>query len=704
GETVPHILAAVLQTEPDWSRLPQPLHPQITHVLERCLTKRPRNRLHSIADVRIELEAVMADPSGAATTLSEATVAAAPRSRWPLIGVGAAAALAAAVAGWFLRPMPESLAASVVRFTAPLPDDQSFSLDAVSMISTSRDGAKIAYVANNQLYQRILEDAEPRPVSGTLDPDSALGASQPAYSPDGEWLAYVDLRANAGPYQIRRVPTSGGAPVLLHEASGGSNFQYSLTWPTDDTIMFANAEGVVSIPANGGAVEVLVAGSNDERLYSPQLLPDGRSVLFTVVPGGPGSSGGYESAQVAVQSIGGDDRTIVWQGGGAARYMPTGHLVYAQGTALFAIAFDPVARAISGGPVPLLDGLRRSGGGLSDTGHFAISDTGTLVNIPGDPALAGGTEQIETTVVWVDSDGREELLPIRPDDYTHARVSPDGTKVALVVGASLGRSTPPAIWIYDSNTRNLSLMATDPQVADGPVWSGDSRRIYFRSPGENGLDILMIELESGEISHIASGTDDGFPFPLPWSLTPDEQTLVIVNAQSATDVDIATVDLNNNQLTRMLFGAGNQNEPSISPNGAWIAHSEISAAGGESEILIRPFPDVFRTVIPVGTGDSPVFSRDGTQLYFVTGDGISAAPVEYEPNLRVGEPVSVLESDQYMWQLFGRTWDPDPTGERFIVPRSPEVDDDDSNSAENFNRIDVVLNWFEELRERVPTP
>jgi Tol biopolymer transport system component len=418
----------------------------------------------------------------------------------------------------------------------------------------------------------------------------------------------------------------------------------------------------------------------------------------------PSSQSGYEQAEVVVQSIGSEQRTVVWRGGMAARYVPTGHLVYAQGTALFAIAFDPTARTISGGPVPLMDGIRRSGNGFSDTANYGISDTGTFAHIPGAPDATQEAETILTTMVWIDRDGREEPLPIRPDDYTSARVSPDGTKLALVVGASLGRPNPPAIWIYDTETRNLRLMATEPAVHDGPVWSGDSRRIYFRSPGERALDINVIDLETGEVAAVTKGSPEGFPFMLSWSLSPDEQTLAIINAQDQTDVDIATIDLTNGQPTRMLFGPGQQNEPAFAPNGTWLAHMEAETIGGASEINIRPFPNVFRTLIPVGAGQSPVFSRDGTQLFFQSGTGISAVPVEYEPTLRVGTPTAVIESSDYMWNLFGRTWDPDPTGERFIVPRSPDAPVDDDGDDSNLSRIDIVVNWLEELKARVPTP
>src|SRR5690606_36742888 len=146
--------------------------------------------------------------------------------------------------------------------------------------------------------------------------------------------------------------------------------------------------------------------------------------------GEPGTLIDFDTIQIIVQSVGGDDRTAVWDGGAAARYLPSGHLVYAQGTALFAARFDPEARAFLSTPVPMVQGVRRSPSGMTDTANFAISDTGTLVSIPGGTSPVVN-EGIETTVTWVDRDGNEEPLPaVRPDDYTMARISPDGTKIA----------------------------------------------------------------------------------------------------------------------------------------------------------------------------------------------------------------------------------------------------------------------------------
>jgi serine/threonine-protein kinase len=595
-----------------------------------------------------------------------------------------------------------------VRLSLPLPEDHT--THPTSMLTVSHDGTRIAYFAAGQLYVRNLGETDARPVPGTAE---RLTVTDPAFSPDGQWLAYVQVVTPSGPYAVKRVPVSGGAPVAVYNAATPAEYPRGLSWPEPDTLLFANQQGVVRLPANGGAAEVLVPQGADESLHSPQLLPGGESVLLTRTQRLAGTVGAYDQGQIVVAAIGGEDRRIVWQGGSAARYVPSGHLLFVQGNALFAIAFDADARAVRGGPVPIVQRLRRPPNStLTDAANYAVSDAGTLALIPRtDNAADDATPRIETTLTWVDRTGREEPLPVRPDDYTLARISPDGTRIALVIGGALGRvNSPPAIWIYDLRTENLSLLATEPAVNDGPVWSADGRRIFFRAvvlgDGEVvGGNVHSIELETGEIALLAESAT-GFPITMPWALVPGSDTLAVINAMSVQDVNLATLSLASREFARLLEGAGNQSEPSFSPDGAWVAYSD-TPVDGTPEINIRPFPAVSRTRIPVGRGQHPVFSRDGTELFFIDGEGIAVAEVSYEPTLRVGAPRRLLTSASYYWGQYGRAWDLDPSGQRFLMIRTPAAaaavpTTGDVEPAER-PRIDVVVNWLTELAARVPS-
>jgi serine/threonine-protein kinase len=701
GESVQHVLADVLKTEPDWARLPKNLHPRLKLLLERCLTKKPHNRLHSIADARVDIDTVLRDPRGA-TPGPAVGDAAVRKSATVLRLAGAGVAIAVAgLAGWLLRPAPAPEPKTVVRFSVPLLPEQWLGGPAISMLAVSPDGTRVAFSASNpplrypMIFLRNLGESEARPVPGTGDPNA--GAAQPAFSPDGLSLAYVDVRGDLGPFIVKRVPVGGGAPVAVHEATFGSTgFPKGLTWPTAETILFANAQGIVRVPANGGATEVLVPRGEDERLDSPQLLPGGEAVLFTRVPGAQNTMGGFEAAQVVVQSIGRDDRTVVLDGGSAAKYLPTGHLVYAEGTALFAIPFDPAARTVRGGPVRLVEGLRRSIDGGSDTANFAVADTGTLALIPVSPD-ADKPARGETTLAWVDREGREiEPFPVRPAEYTWARISPDGTKVALVIGAIVARQAQAAIWIFDRRTENLSLLTAEPGGDDAPVWSSDGSRIFFRSFRDDRVGVYAIEVATGETTLLAASSPD-FPIPRPETISPDDRTLALLYGGDGGGFNIAALSLPDLVLMPLLNSEALEGPPSIAPNGAAIAYYEL-LGGGTGEIYIRPFPAVSRTRILVGPGLLPVFSRDGAELFFVASRGLWSAPVTYEPTLRVGTPRRLFEG-AFMWDFFGRAWDVDPSGERFLVIRAPGSA---AASLPTNERIDVVLNWFEELESRVP--
>lgn len=572
------------------------------------------------------------------------------------------------------------------------------------MLALSPDGAHLAYVANNRIYLRSMNEAEARPVPGTEEP--GVGPTMPAFSPDGQWLVYLSIASGTGPFVIKRVPLSGGAPIPIHEGSGVlADIQQGLSWPTPDTILFAAPDGIVRIPANGGAQEVLVPRAEGERFFSPQLLPGGEAILFTRLLGPPGSDGlGLDRAQVVVQSIGGDDRTVVWQGGSAARYLPSGYLTYAQRNALFAIPFDADTRSVRGSPVQMVRNLFR--GALpvvTDTANVAVSDTGTLALVQGVSNIGVSLvrARAETTLVWVDRDGNEEPLDVRPDDYTQARISPDGQKIALAVGSVFqAQERPPAIWMYDLTTGNLSLVSGDIS-ADAPVWSTDGRRLFFRSMRQDAPGIYVVELDTREITLVAAYTADA-PFAVAWSISPDDGTLALVSSTSGADINLATLSLADGKFTPLLQAKEIEVEPSIAPNGAWIAYqlgaSAITRAG--SEIEIRPFPAISSTRIPVGQGERPVFSSDGSELFFFDGHDLATAPISCEPTLRVGKRRKLFELTNYVVSVLGRSWDVDPSGERFLMIRSPDAPVAATETSRP--RMDIVLNWFEELKERVP--
>jgi serine/threonine-protein kinase len=239
------------------------------------------------------------------------------------------------------------------------------------MIAISPDATRIAFLANGQLFLRNLNETEARPVPGTNE--GGFGPGSPVFSPDGQMVAYIHAVTLGGPYIVKRVPVAGGTPVTVFTSQ--TNLQYyewGLTWPKSDTMMFVHSDGIARISANGGTPEVLVKRSEGEAFESPQILPGDDEVLFVrLAAQNPGLIGinAWDNAEIVIQSIDDNDPTVIWKGGSHARYLPTGHIIYARGNTLFALSIDLGSRKVTGGPVPVLEGIRRSSNGFTDAAH-----------------------------------------------------------------------------------------------------------------------------------------------------------------------------------------------------------------------------------------------------------------------------------------------------------------------------------------------
>lgn len=417
-------LAAVIRSEPEWDTLPANLHPRLREAVERCLEKPVAERFQDIGDVRVDIKKVLADPSGVMAHPVAEVLHRTPSSKLPWVAAVLFGVIAG-MAGWNLRPPPEP--GQVIRFPFVLPEAQQFSSPAGNVVSLSANGSRLVYLANGQLHLLNLSEMASRPIRGADEPL----ATQPVLSPDGESVVYFnrDMRA------VRRIPVIGGTAVTVWEEGDIGGNPRTMSWTAnDDTLLFSQPDGIVQIPSNGGTPEVLVAAQDDEEFGSPQILPGGDWVLSSVKLG----DGTWDEAQIAVHNLDSNERKVILEGGSAPRYLPSGHIVYAQANSLFAFPFDLESLERTGGSVSIVEGVQRSSNGIWDTANYLVSDNGTLAYV------VGGTQAaiIQRSLVTVDLEGNAIPLTDELRDYFRLRLSPDGSRVAAEVSTAGGAVSP----------------------------------------------------------------------------------------------------------------------------------------------------------------------------------------------------------------------------------------------------------------------
>ena len=664
---VSEMLASVLVKDPDISSIGHHVPAHIRSVVRQCLVKDPKERLRDIGDVRLAMKGAF-EPKVSAPT--EPTVA--PRLRlWQrptVAAVMAAVLIAVGIAGglavWSLaRPAPQA----VTRFEVPLRAGESFTGIGRHIVAASPDGRHIVYATTDGLSLRSLDQVAPVLVAGT---DGS--AREPFFSADGQWIGFY-----AGG-QLRKVATSGGAPVTLGEA----NNPWGVSWGTDDMILYGQgSDGIWRVPGTSGTPEVVITMEDGESAHGPQMLPGGEWVLFTLRPQGVGL---WDAAQIVMQSLVTGERVVLIEGGRDARYVETGHLVYALNGVVFAVAFDRDARQVLGGPVPLVEGVRDAPT-ITGAVQFSVARNGSLVYVPG----SAGSGNV-VSLVWVGRDGDEERIPAPPRAYDRPRVSPDGTRVAVDIAD--GDNTD--VWIWDLARETLTQLTFDEGVDDFPLWTPDSARVVFRSRREGGGLFWKAADGTGQVERLK----EGLARPYAWAA---DGRLIFQQAQ-----DIGVLTMEGERTVEMLLDAEfTEVDPALSPDGRWLAY--LSMETGTPLIYVQPFPNIDdgQWNVSLSVGVDPVWSPDGRELFYRGRTDLMVAQIETEPTFSSRTPEPLFSLSGYGiggGAATGRRFDVAPDGDRFIV-RKPGTAGQTSDD-EPFNGLIFVQNWHQELLERVPVP
>jgi len=486
---------------------------------------------------------------------------------------------------------------------------------------------------------------------------NALG---PFFSPDGQWLGFASV---AG---MSKVSLGGGAVLPLVPFGGNG-----ASWGADGVITTATPTGLQQLPETGGTLRPLTKigqGEGTHRL--PDVLPGGRGVLFAI-PAGPNTG----QVHVVYSSPSGERREVI-PAGTAPRYAPTGHLVYAQTGTLFAVPFDLDTQTVTGNPVPLVQGVLQTVAGFP---QYSFSDTGTLVYV-------SGAATVQRTLVWVARDGTEQALPVAPHEYDWPRLSPDGKRVAVEVEGQT--------WIYDIARDTLTRLTFTGTQNDGPLWTPDATHIVNRSNREGTPSSLFWEMADGSGGSKRLSTADQVA-DLPLSVSPDGQFVAFIRTDLKTLRDIWILSLKDGTRKLFLSTPTTEGAPRFSPDGRWIAY--VSDESGRPEIYVQPFPGPGgKWQISTDGGIEPGWNPNGRELFYRSGDRMMAVPVTTAPAFSAGRPTMLFERP-YMSSTFpltGVTYDVTRDGQRFLMVK------DQSGSA---TQINVVVNWFEELKRLVPT-
>jgi serine/threonine protein kinase len=668
GQTVSDTLAAVLKEEPKYGNLPI----SIRELLRLCLVKDPRRRLRDIGDARLLLELPQLTPAIAAQQSSIRRVL-----PWAVAFI---ACVIAVVLGFSLWRANSPVQRPLYSFSIDLGPGSIRGRDTTAAVSP--DGARIAFPVRTPEGKQALAVREMSQPNATVLPGTENGIN-PFFSPDGKWLAYFAER------KLKKVLVHGGGSVELCEAGSGRGG----SWGPDGYIIaaFSVSSGLFRIPEGGGTPQPLTKPSDHGETTHrwPQILPGGRKVLFTASI----VQANFDNANIELLSLDSGKRKTVIRGGYFGRYLRSGHLVYLRQGTMFAMPFDPDRLESTGTPVPVVDGIAASvefGGG-----QFDVADNGTLVYLSGTASRPGGWQ-----VLSMDSSGKSRPLLTTPANYLGPRFSPDGKRLVFSIG--LGKAD---IWLYDLQRQVSSKLSFAPLSDHAPVWAPDGAHVVYQSQTTGGWGIKSVRADgSGEPERLWESKS----FLVPVSFSPDGRVLAFFETAPETGMDIWTLPLETGGpgspkpgKAKILLGTrANENFPAFSPDGRWIAY--VSDEAGAPEVYVRSLSGGGKSLISAGGGLYPVWSKTRKQLLYASREGrISIADYTIDGNsFRPGkvrpwaakQTINVNTSPGFGFDLA-------PDGNSIVFLPAPDRDE----QAKGNLHVTVLLNWFDELRRRVPT-
>ena len=665
GDNAASVISAVLKEQPvpvAQVKLDLPRH--LGRIVRRCLEKQPQRRYQSAHDIGLELEGLESElrvgldkatldssSSAPGVALTEPT-----RTRsWPRLALGATAIALAALAlgvslGRGFRPRTQG-ESEVLRLDLTAPGHGGTNN---RVLSIAPDGSAIVLSSSRGLWLRQMSDRKARWLTGFPE------FREPTFSPDGQEVAFW----SAG--HLNRITVDGSAPAPVGPSIGRP---VGIGWGGDGAIYVGQGrDGVWRVQPDGGEPEQVATVEDGQLAHGPDLLPGGEWLVFSVSE----SMSRWDEAAIVAHSLRTGERHVLVDGGREPRYAASGHLLFVRDNVLYAAPLRLGSIPTAGPAVALESSIRTAT--LDNTGaaYYDISDSGTLVHITGEDRARAG-------LAWVAEDGTEEQLPIEPRVFGAIRLSSDQRRlVAEVADPVIGDQ----VYLFDVDRPNGTRLSVEGSNRN-PVWSPEDEYVYFASDAAGDLDIYRrrVDMSSGpELVHAAPGDQ------IPAAIFPDGSGMVFVES-SPSNNDIWRLDFAEAATPQPLAVTDDDERlPALSSDGGLLAYTAFES--GDWVVIVREMATGRRH--QVGAGWAPVWSRNGSRLFFSNREDVIVrvevtrrSPFEWGAVTRIAGLVDA------------RNLDVGTDGKRILVPRpvDGEVRDDS---------IAVTLNWFGELRSRVP--
>jgi len=656
GDTASDSMARAIEREPDWSRLPADTPPAIARLLRRCLRKDPDERLHHIADARIEIADALADPARVETPMAST-----PRAVWIYKTAWSIVAGLVVIVGAKLwwgggSSTATTPAGQAMEFGVTFPNNF---LPTVGL-SISPDGRQIAagvWSDGGSIWMHTFDGSPPHPLN------SGEGGG-PFWSPDSSILAFFQIS------QLVTLKASGGSLTRIANVSQDNN---GGTWSRQGVILYSDGGRLYQVAAAGGGtpVEVPLTGVPGRRVW-PHFLPDGRHFLFCAE--------GLPSGSLDIASLDGGPVTVLGDSECPGGFAPPDHVLYVRSGSLIAQRLDLKRLALAGEAVVIASDVTRGAAGPWPLLTVSASDTGVLAF----PSSRSGSFGHLT---WFSRDGKALGAIEPPNDgaeYLNPAISPDGRLVAAnLIEPATGVWH---IWLIDGARGNAASRLTTDTASDfDPVWSNDGSEIVYTSDRGGHVAFYRQSISGGTAVMVRDASHELSPIASDWS--PGGHLLFQLLQRSIWDFRMA------DRATRRVgpenthvYGAR------FSPDGKWLAYAQESPS--HFDIFVERFPGGSPRR-QVSTGPGGVHPRwttthGGLELvYWAPPGGILSTELSLsDQGIRVGATRTLVDLPVLTLADVRPHYDVTRDGQRLLVrqPARPQGPG-----------IRVIVNWMARL-------